>query len=196
MRKAFLLLFVAALAGCAAVKGPDTPVTMRLSPSFTGAAPVAGSVAVAPVQARGVNGGMRYAYVDAQAPGEIHQAATLFWEEPPPRIMERALVAGLRSRFAAVSGPELAVPADRRVVAVLTRFEEMTDGGAAQAVVGFDVSILSGGKVERSGRYCGAAPVASPSGTSRARAFETAIENAVSHFVQDMAAATVSPISC
>ncbi|MGE1095319.1 hypothetical protein, partial [Pseudomonas zeae] len=80
-----------------------------------------------------------YAYVDAATPGEIRQAATLFWEEPPTTMLARALVAGLRTRFAAVTGPDLSLAADHRVVATLDRFEEVTGAGIAQAVVAFDV---------------------------------------------------------
>src|SRR5215204_4916680 len=117
-----LLAACAALSGCAAFKKADSPVTMRLSPSFAAASmKLPGSVAVSPVQARGVTAASRYAYIDASAPGEIRQAASFFWEEPPPRVLERALVAGLSARFETVTGPALALPADRRVVVTLTR---------------------------------------------------------------------------
>lgn len=181
-----ILAMAGALAACAAVKGADTPVTMRLSPSFAPAsALVAGSIAVAPVQARGVTAAARYAYVDAAAPGEIRQAKTFFWEEAPPRLVERALVAGLRSRFATVSGPEVNVPAERRVVAVLDRFEELSAGADSRAVVAFDANMVSSGRIERTGRYCGSAPITGAGATDRARAFEAAVQTAVSALVAE-----------
>lgn len=190
-------LLMLALAGCAALKGGDTPVTMRLSPRFAaGAVAASPSFAVAPVQARGIIGGLRYAYVDAAAPGEIRQAATLFWEEPPADSLARALVAGLRTKYASVTGPNLPLAADRRVVAVLDRFEEVSEAGGAKAVVAFDVTQLAGGKAIWAGRSCGSATVSGASGTARAAAFDRAIEQAVGGFVQDVAAGTVSAAAC
>lgn len=186
------------LTGCAALKGGDEPVVMRLSPAF-GASQTAlaatPSIAVAPVQARGLSGASRYAYVDAAAPGVIRQAATFFWEEAPGTVLERALVAGLRTRFQAVTGPQLSIAADRRLITVLDRFEEVT-GGQAQAVVAFDATLVAQGKALWAGRYCGTAPVAAGDGTSRARAFAAAVEMAVGALVQDVAAGTVSAAPC
>ena len=128
------ILLLLTLPACAALKGGDAPVTMRVSPRFAvGPLQPAPTLAVAPVQARGLSGGARYAYVDAATPGEIRQAATQFWEEPPATTLARALVAGLRTRFAAVTGPDLSLAADRRIVSTLDRFEEVTGAGAAQA---------------------------------------------------------------
>jgi ABC-type uncharacterized transport system auxiliary subunit len=197
--KRLLGLFAAmavALGGCAALKPGDQPVTMRLSPAFApAAASPSPSFAVAPVQGRGVTGALRYAYVDSAAPGEIHQAATLFWEEPPTAVLARALVAGLRTRYATVTGPDLSLGADRRVVAVLDRFEEVT-GVETKAVVAFDVTQVAGGKAIWAGRYCAARPIASAAGTARAAAFDGAIEQAVAAFVQDVAAGSVTAASC
>jgi ABC-type uncharacterized transport system auxiliary subunit len=198
MTRLALALPLMLLAGCAALKGGDAPVTMRLSPRFAPAAQTlaAPSFVVAPVQARGLIGGQRYAYVDAAAPGEIRQAATYFWEEPPADALARALVAGLRSRFASVSGPGLPLIADRRVVTVLDRFEEVSAGGSARALVAFDVTQVAGGKAAASGRYCASVPIASASGSVRAAAFQAAIEQAVAAFVQDAASGTVTAATC
>lgn len=204
MIRALALMSLVPLAACAARKGGDRPVTLRLSPAFAKVAsvPVADepSFAVAHTQARGLTGALRYAYVDAAAPGEIRQAATLFWEEAPTVILSRALVAGLRTRFATVNGHELSLAADRRVVAVLDRFEEVTGdggtGGGARAVVAFDVTQVARGKAVGAGRYCATQPIGSAAGTARAAAFRQAIEQAVSAFVQDVSAGTVSPASC
>lgn len=194
------LMLLLTLAGCAALKGGDRPVILRLSPHFATTSPVrpaaAPSFAVAPVQARGLTGALRYAYVDAAAPGEIRQAATLFWEEPPPAVLARALVAGLRTRFATVAGPDLALAADRRIVTVLDRFEEEAAGGQARAVVAFDVTQVTQGKAIWSGRYCATRPIVSASGSMRATAFREAMEQAVSDFAQDIATGSVTAVSC
>ncbi|CAM8622358.1 hypothetical protein sphantq_02261 [Sphingobium sp. AntQ-1] len=195
--KPIALLLLCALPACAALRPGDAPVTMRLSPQFAPGRPVAApSFTVAAVQARGLSGGMRYAYVDAAAPGEIHQAATYFWEEPPADSLARALVTGLRTRFATVTGPALPLAADRRVVATLDRFEELSATGNAQAVVAFDVTQVAQGKAIWAGRYCATRPIASAAGTVRAAAFQGAIEQAVAAFVQDVASGTVTAASC
>lgn len=191
------LMMMAALSACAAVKGADKPVTMRLSPTFAAGTPLpAPSFAVAPVQARGLTGALRYAYVDAAAPREIHQAATLFWEEPPTSVLARALVSALRARYAQVAGPDIALSADRRVVAVIDRFEEEQAGGQVRAIVAFDVTQVSGGKAIAAGRYCATSPVVSAAGTRRAEAFEAAIERAVAAFVGDAASGRVTAAAC
>lgn len=195
--KPIALMLLSALSACAALKGGDTPVTMRLSPAFAPGLPVASpSFTVAPVQARGLSGGLRYAYVDAAAPGEIRQAATYFWEEPPADSLARALVAGLRTRFATVTGPSLPLAADRRIVATLDRFEEVSAPAGAQAVIAFDVTQVAQGKAIWASRYCATRPIPSAAGTARAAAFQAAIEQAVAAFVQDVASGTVTAASC
>ena len=197
MMRLVSILLLLTLPACAALKGGDAPITMRVSPRFTpGPVQAAPTLAVAPVQARGLSGGLRYAYVDVATPGEIHQAATLFWEEPPATMLARALVAGLRTRFAAVTGPDLSLAADRRVVATLDRFEEVTSAGSAQTVVAFDVTQVAQGKVVWTGRYCATQPIAAAAGTARAAAFQGAIEQAVAAFVEDAVSGKVTAASC
>jgi ABC-type uncharacterized transport system auxiliary subunit len=192
----WMVMLALPLAGCAALKAGDSPTVMRLSPTFAAGQQLATpSIAVAPVQARGLAGATRYAYVDAAAAGEIRQAASYFWEEAPATVLERALVAGLRTRFTAVNGPQLSVVADRRLVATLDRFEEVT-GVEARAVVAFDATLVAQGKAIWAGRACGTAPVGGADGTSRARAFTAAMEQAVGALVQDVAAGSVTAAAC
>ena len=185
-----------ALSGCAAVKPAERPITLRLAPApVLAPLPLTSTkIGVAPVAARGLTGGLRYAYMDAAAPAEIRLAATLFWEESPTHVLERALVTGLRSRFASVAGPEIAAPVDRRVVARLDRFEETSAGGAARAIVAFDASVT--GDALRSGRYCGSAPIDSAVPSRRAAAFDAAITQVVTAFVTDMAAGRLTSSTC
>ncbi|GGZ10117.1 ABC-type transport auxiliary lipoprotein family protein [Novosphingobium colocasiae] len=198
MRMLTGLAALALLSGCAMMGKADAPVTMRLAPAFAGdGAPVlAGSVTVSPVRAGGALAVQRYAYVDPARPAEINQAASLFWEEPPPRLIERALVSGLRGRYAVVTGPEAPVAADMRVIAILTHFEEVSAPGVAQARVGFEASVVAGGKVVRTGSYCANAPIAGSTATDRARGFEAAVEGAVGAFVQALAKGATSAPSC
>ena len=186
MTRALPLLLL--LSACAAVRGGDAPVTMRVAPAFAPGTPAAGSIAIAPVLARGLAGDRRYTYVAATAPGELRQAASLFWEEPPPRLLERALADALATRYAQVYPTATPLPADRRVVATLIRFEEAEAGAVPRAIVAFDAAVTRNGRIERTGRWCAAAPIADASGTTRARAFEAALTAAVSAFVAERAA--------
>lgn len=194
MTRALPLLML--LAGCAAVKPADKPVTLRLSPPVTAsAAPVVDhAYAVAPVVTRGLAGSLRYTYVDAGAPAELRQAATLFWEEPPPRVLERALVAGLRTRFTRVTGPGLPGATQSRVLAELDRFEEVSAGGAARALVAFAV-VLSD-RPKESGDYCASIAVGGSAPSARAAAFDAAMSTAVAHFVADLGAGHLTATAC
>ena len=189
---------LAMLASCALTASPDQPVTMRLEPAFASSSGprVDKSVAVAPVQASGAIAGLRYAYVDTSKTGVVSQAATLFWDQPPALIAQHALVDGLRTRFATVSGPEVSLPSDIRVVTVLDHFEEVT-GGASKAEVGFDASVIEGGKIRQSGKYCAAAPIGGATPSDRVRAFESALTQAVGALAQDIASpGSASASSC
>lgn len=194
-----LAVSVLALGACALAKPADAPKVLRLSPSFSYPAGVAaGSVAVAPVTAGGVVAERRYAYVDRAAPGEVRQAATLFWDEPPPRMVERAMVTGLRGWFGSVVGPETSVPTDRRVTIRVDRFEEESGGGTSTARIALDIAVVGAAerKVLLSGRYCGSAPVASAEGSDRARAFEVALADVVGRFARDLAAGAARSGGC
>lgn len=196
MRLLLTLALLVACGACAAVRGGDTPVTIRLAPMI--AAPLgsiasgsmvsgpmaSGSIAVAPVLARGLAGDRRYTYVEAAAPGVLRQAATFFWEEAPPRVLERALAEALGRRYPQVYAGGITLPADRRLTATLIHFEEIGAGAAPEALVGFDAVVTRAGRIERRGTHCGRAPVTDASGTGRARAFEAALSIAVGAFVQ------------
>lgn len=182
------------LSGCALARAPESVTVLRAAPRFEAAAPALdGVIAVAPVMARGVAAERRYAYVDRAAPGEVKQAATLFWEEPPPRIAERALVDGLRALTGAAVGPEAAVAGERRLTARLERFEEVTGGHAAEAAVALDVTLLEAGKARLAGRYCGAATMAGSSPTQRAAAFEAALAGAITQLAADIGSGARTP---
>ncbi|WP_353230179.1 ABC-type transport auxiliary lipoprotein family protein [Novosphingobium sp.] len=183
--------------GCAVMGKADAPITLRLAPA-TGAAPATKpdprSVSVAGVDATGAAAKTRYAFIDPTRPGEINQAKSLFWEVPPSKAVELALVTGLRARFAAVTGPGLSLPADLRVLTTLTRFEEVS-GTPGSAVVAFDATVIEHGKVARTGTWCARAAFAGPSPSDRAQAFEAALTGATTAFAQDLASGA-TPAGC
>ncbi len=192
-RLATLAIMTMAVAGCGVMGKADTPVTMRVAPVFAPAGKVdMRTVAVAAVDAEGDAAKARYTYVDPARPGEINQARSLFWEEPPPQAVERAIVAGLRTRFATVTGPDVSVPADIRVLTVLDRFEEVS-GEPGRAVVRFEATVIEHGKVTRAGKWCAATPFAGSAPSDRASAFSAALVTAATAFAQDIA--TGSPAS-
>lgn len=201
MNRVLIIVVAMALCACAVARGPDSPRVLRLSPEFPAVSTPrdAGSLAVAPVQGRGLAGQRRYVYVDRAAPAELRQAASLFWEEPPPAVLQRALIGALRGRFSTVVGPEAGVGADRRVVARLDRFEEENGGGRqARAVVAFEVVVIapSARKPSFGGYYCVGAMIADGASSSRARAFEQALAAAAAAFAADLATGAHSRTSC
>src|SRR5690606_9057751 len=123
--KRLTILLALAVSGCAALAEPDEATVLRAAPTFERTAGVmAGpAIAVSPVQAQGAAGDRRYAYVDRAQPGVVRQAATLFWEDPPPRMLQQALIDGLTARGGKAVGPAVPVETGRRVSASLQRFE-------------------------------------------------------------------------
>ena len=191
-----VLAIAAVLSACGVMPKPETPTVLRLAPRFDIVAPPGGAVTVVtPVLARGVAADRRYAYVDRGAPGEVRQAATLFWEEPPPKAVERALVEGLRATLGAAVGPGASADAAQRVSARLERFEEVTGGGAgAEAAVALDVTVVGAARDARlAGRYCAQAPIAADTPTDRARAFEAALSAAVLALAHDLRSGAARP---
>lgn len=168
------------------MKAAAPTTTLRLSPPLvaTGAVRVAGAVTIAPVEARGLTGSLRYTYVTDAAPEELRQAATLFWEEPPPRVIGRALDDAVRARLTGQGAP-------RRVTVRLDRFEEVGAGGAARALVALDADDPLG-----AARYCATALIADAAPATRARAFDAAIAAVAARFAADQAAGTRSAGAC
>ena len=192
MKASFAMLGLLALlvGGCGVMGKADTPVTMRLAPAFAPGGTVdRRSVAVAAVNGVGEAAKARYTYIDPARPGEINQARSLFWEEPPPHAVEHALVAALRTRFATVTGPDVALPADIRVLTVLNRFEEVS-GEPGKAVVAFEATVIEHGKVTMAGKWCAVAQFAGTGPSERASAFAAALVSATTAFAQDIAAGT------
>jgi ABC-type uncharacterized transport system auxiliary subunit len=191
----------ALLAGCALTRPPEVQTVLRLSLHFEPKEPRAASpsLSVAPTQARGFTAERRYAYVERDSPSVVRQAASLFWEEPPPVVVERALVDGLRARFASVAGPQTLVQADERITVRVERFEETTGAGQpTQAVVAFEATTVGAGG-DRFGRtrlYCAAAPIASAEPSARAAAFQAALSRDIEQLVQDLSTGTNSAPSC
>lgn len=189
MNKLAALGLILTLGGCAALREPDPATVLRAAPRFEPAAALASAppIAVAPVMAEGAASERRYAYVRREEPGVVRQAATLFWEDPPPKMLERGLVDVLRARVGPAVGPGAPVETGRRVSARLERFEEVTGGGApAEAHVAFEAALTQDRTLKASGRYCGRAPIAADSPSARARAFEAALGSALARLGDDL----------
>lgn len=173
------------LPGCAAIKGGDRPTTLRLNPDPQPASvsKSADSVAIVPVRGRGFAAQTRLTYIEEENPAALNQAKTLFWEEPPPKVVERALVQGLQTRFSVITGRGALRRADRRVQVTLSRFEEIS-GARARAVVAIDGSVLKDMTTMVAGHWCASVPIASRGSASRALAFSKALYEVIGRFVQ------------
>lgn len=135
------------LAACAAVT-PERHIRLDAPPGAVApaAARLNGDLQVLSFQARGLLGERRLAYIDA-ATGELRQAASLIWEEPPPRAVELLTARFLRA--AGVAG--VVYMADQRGEAEYTlagrieRFELLTRPGTpGNAVVEIEFTLLDG----------------------------------------------------
>ncbi len=177
------------LSACAATKPVETHL-LRLEPVIaTSATAAAGSLSLAPVLASGAAGQRAYLYIDRAAPAELRQAKTLMWDEPPPRMAERALVEGLHAQGWTVAGPDAPAVAPLRVVVRLERFEELEGGGEpAAARAAFHATILAGPErrplADR--RYCGQSAIAGATPSDRVQAFQSALNQAVLALAADL----------
>lgn len=194
MRSILPLLMAAALSGCAATRPAESPIVLRLAPRIARIAQPQPSI-VAPVQVQGLSGERRYTYVDRAKGSELLQAKTLFWEEPPSAVMERALIDALGAPILPTGRSSVT---ERRLAARLVRFEERTGGAQAEAVVALDTELLSTGTrgVLAMGRYCAHTPIDGPTPSDRARAFEAAIGKVAAAVAQDTAADRGRSESC
>ncbi len=196
MRGRSALWLLALLGGCAALKPPERLDTMRLQPRFVaGAAPVRqGGIIVTPVGATGMIAERRYIYVSAADPLLPRQAATLFWDVPPAVSVGRAMTDALRTRFTGMDGG----PVVGRLATRLVRFEEVTGGDGAQAVIEVEASFAAaagqGGPV--TGRYCRATPIVADGSGARAAAFQAGVSALALAVADDIAAGRLTASSC
>ena len=185
-----LILLVLWLGGCAAVGAPRPTTTLRVDPAPPIAAAAANPLrlSLAPVTASGADAGRRYVYVQASAPGEVRQAATLFWEEPPAAMVERALLRGLGARLGAPVLPTAVAAGEAQVLRVsLDRFEER-DGGDQAAVVALNAVALDAATRTPvfARRYCGTAAIGGAARSSRSAAFEIALTQVMDALAVDL----------
>jgi ABC-type uncharacterized transport system auxiliary subunit len=189
--------------GCALTRKPAAESIMRVEappPAVRPSTPRSGLIALAPVLARGSAADRRYVYINPAAPREVQQAATLFWEEPPPRLVERALSLGLSARLGApVVAADQAPGAERRLSVRVDRWEEHA-GPTAAAAIQLDAAVidLKGRALGFAKSYCASAPIPSDSPSARAGAFETALGGVLDALAADLARApaAVQPSSC
>ena len=187
--------------GCTLMRPPENQTVLRLSVAFPAQADrsASPSLSIAPVEARGLTGDRRYAYIDRAAPNVVRQAETLFWEEPPSITVERAVVDGLRARFASVGEAKTLTRADQRLFVRLDRFEELTGlGEPPQAVVAFDVTTvgIADQTIAATRRYCAATEIEGSDPSSRADAFASALHSAVDQLAQAVGGGAASAPSC
>lgn len=189
--------------GCGLTRKAAEESTLRVDvadPAVRPTGPRGGPLALAPVLARGSAADRRYVYIDPASPRQVRQAATLFWEEPPPRLVERALNQGLSARLnAPVVAADQAPGAERRLSVRVDRFEEHS-GPTASAVVELDAAVvdLKQRALGFAKTYCGRAPVSGAAPSDRARAFEVALGQVLDAMAADLRrpAGAVQPGGC
>lgn len=191
MKPLFSLSILLALGGCAALKKAETPATLRLAPSFAAGPKRDATLSLAPVGAQGLTAARRYAYVLASDPLVLNQAATLFWEVPPPQTLDRALGDAVAARFSGRPGS----PSAGRLTGQLRRFEEVTGPSGASAVVALDVTLSAAGTVS-SATLCRATPIASSTNGDRAAAFQASVAAVASAAADGAVSGRLVPLAC
>ncbi len=178
-----------ALAGCSAVPEPHN---LRLDAPFAVAPALRsldGDLQVESFTARGLLGDRRLAYVDADAPGELRQSATLFWEEPPADAAAIVTAAVLRAAHAApvVTGVASRGLAEYWLSARLDRFEYVRSRSGGSAVVDVEFTLTRAGdhRVLMVMSACAATPVAGDE-RNLAVAFDDAMGRVLADLVPDL----------
>ena len=190
VRRFLALTILAAANGCAAVRAPASETGLRVEPSPppSGRPALDREIILSPLAATQSAGSRRYVYVEAAAPGEVRMAATLFWEAPPPVLVEQALQRGLSARLGerVSAGPASRADAGRLSV-TLDRFEERS-GPAAEAFVSLRATLLDGRSravvLDRS--YCGRSRIAGAAPSDRSIAFDAALNALMDRLASDL----------
>jgi len=150
------------------------------------AAPLHGTLQVLPFGARGVLGERRLAYLDATAPDERKQSASVTWEEYPTQAAMIVAVETLRAAGVAdaVFAPDRPGLADYTLSARLDRFE-LADNAA---VVDLNVTVLSGEerKAFLMGHYCATVAVSTPGTAAVEAAFNEAYRQTMVKLADDL----------
>ena len=149
-----------------------------------------GVIALAPVRALASASSQRYTYIDPAAPREVRLAATLYWEEAPAKMVERAVVQGLSPRIGSVVIDNMVgLGETRRLTVELDRFEEVS-GPSARAVVAVRATLVDAKTrgLVFAAPFCRSAPILGVHPSDRSTAFETAIGGVLDDIAADILA--------
>jgi len=129
------------------------------------------------------------AYVEADAPTDIRQAATIVWEEPPEVESSAYLGAALTGAGASVIANGIPGMPNYVLSGIVQRFELM-GGATGTAVVSLDIAVSDAktGAAWLTTSYCASAVTADRSLPAVQRAFQAAMAEIAGHLVADMAA--------
>ena len=83
-------------------------------------------------------------YRNANDPSQVRRAGYDQWVDPPPAMVQRAVVGFLRSANAAevVITPEMRLDADFRLAGRVNRFERLVADGSARAMIELEFSLV------------------------------------------------------
>jgi ABC-type uncharacterized transport system auxiliary subunit len=190
----------AALAGLvvllAACFGGGTPVDnfYRLTvpaPPALAVPPLDGAVEVRRPVALGMTGERALLVSDRVAPEQVKRRPYDFWTEPPPVMVQDALVTFLRRAKAAplVVTSEFRVPAEYRIEGRLRRFEQIA-GAAPTVVVEMDLGLVRTGHNDllHLATYQAEEPVAGTAAADAVPAYQAALTRVFGLFLTDLEA--------
>lgn len=185
------------LAACAASGPVERDRYYRLSPAEALAIapagrPVAATLRVDPLAARGFLGGREIVYRTGEAPHEVQRHQYHLWETPPAVALADALVEALRAArlFEFVADRSGGGRADYLLDGTLRAFEHHPDDRSARVVVAFDL-ILSDARTRRTRlmrSYRGEEPLAADDPSDMVAAFERLTARLIGEAVRDLQA--------
>jgi uncharacterized lipoprotein YmbA len=128
-------------------------------------------------------------YVEADAPTDPRQAATIVWEAPPESAASAYLGAALTNAGASVIANGIPGMPNYVLSGVVNRFE-LAGGATGTAIVSLDVAVSDAktGAAWLTTSYCAQSAAPDRSLPAVQRAFQTALAQIAAHLVADMAA--------
>ncbi|MBV9549416.1 MAG: membrane integrity-associated transporter subunit PqiC [Alphaproteobacteria bacterium] len=178
------------LAGCGSLPA-ERSIRIDL-PAAAAAQPLAGknlSLRLLRLDAEGVLQERNLAYVEAGAPTEVRQAATITWESSPDVAAAAYLSAALRGAGAGVIAVETPGTPAFNLSGTVQRFELVGGGNTGMAVVAMDIRV-DDLKFQPwlNASYCAAVPGRDRSVAAVQVAFTAALAEVTSHLISDLAA--------
>lgn len=185
------IALVVLLAGCSALGGKRTPLTiysprLAVATPATAPTPVDWQLQVSTPQASQVLDNARIAVMPTPGVIEVYPAAR--WRDPAPRLLRSLVVQafGDSGRIVGVSGASAGLNADYELALELRDFQAEVDGSSARAVIRVHAKLFDhrSNRIVAMRAFEATAPAASSAAGDAVAAFETALSELMPRLVE------------